>query len=134
MLEVTFKKDTPFALLAGLMALALLALCLFGGCHSQPQAALSGTFVNQAKSEFSVAFDTLTVEQVQDENYLIHRRTGIRMLDESGKPGKLILESEEWKAVYDPDQKLMTEQRKGRQIRLNADGLLLENSAYRRIP
>jgi hypothetical protein len=111
-----------------------MVMSLFGGCQRHPQVAFTGTFVNQAKSEFSIASDTLDVEQVKEENYLIHRQTGIRMLDESGKPGKLILESEEWKAVYDPEKKVMTEQQKGRLIRFSADGLLLENSLYRRIP
>lgn len=118
------------------LCLAILALgfILIAGCGGNLQTAINGIYVNNAKSEFSISEDTLILEKQQDENYLIHRRTGIKMLDESGKPGKLILEAEEWKAVYDPDKKLMTEQKKGRQIRFNMDGLLLENSLYRRIP
>lgn len=120
----------------GKLCLTILALgfILLAGCGGNLQTAFNGTYVNSAKSEFSISEDTLVLEKQQDQNYLIHRRTGIKMLDESGKPGKLILESEEWKAVYDPDKKVMTEQQKGRLIRFNADGLLLENSPYRLIP
>lgn len=134
MFEVSFKMDTPFAMCSGFVALLTLALCLFGGCNNQPQAALSGPYANRAQSEFSIANDTLSIERAQDDNYLIHRKTGIRMLEESGEPGKPILEAEEWKAVYDPEEKVMTENKKGRLIRFTADGLLLENSPYRRIP
>lgn len=134
MFELRLRMDTPFAMVSGFAALLGLALCLFAGCHNQPQVALSGTYVNSAKSEFSIASDTLTIERAQNDNYLIHRKTGIRMLDESGKPGKLIREAEEWKAVHEPGKKVMTENKKGRLIRFTADGLLLENSPYRRIP
>ncbi len=64
---------------------------------------------------------------------MIHRRTGIRLLDENGKAGKLIHETEDWNAVYDPEKAVMTESRKGRLIRFEDQVLRLENSAYRRI-
>ncbi|PWG80805.1 hypothetical protein [Pararcticibacter amylolyticus] len=130
----TLKTDSSLKWCAVFIILFGLAMSLFGGCQRHPQVAFSGTYVNQAKSEFSIASDTLAVEKIQEENYIIRRKTGIRMLNESGKPGKLILESEEWKAIYDPEQKVMTGQQKGRLIRFSADGLLLENSLYRRIP
>lgn len=37
---------------------------------------MTGTYVNSAGGEFSIASDTLTVELVEGNNYLIHRRTG----------------------------------------------------------
>lgn len=133
MFEVSFRMDAPFAICSGAFTLLLVALCLFGGCHSSAEPALAGTFVNQAKSEFSIANDTLVLQPAGENQYLIYRKTGIRMINENGQAGKLILESEEWKAVYDKEESLMTESSKGRLLRFSGDSLWLENSAYRRI-
>ena len=96
---------------------------------------LNGTYVNHAASEFSIADDTLVVEHVSGLDYLIHRRTGYFLLDDAGKPGKRVLEKEEWKAVYDEGSGTMTENRKGRMISFDSDkGILkLENSLFQRI-
>lgn len=133
MFEIECSIRTAFAICAGVFAFLLVSVCLFGGCNGNASPVLGGTYVNQAKSEFSMASDTLIVSQEQENNYVIHRKTGIRLLDENGKAGKLIHETEDWKAVYDPEKAVMTESRKGRLIRFEDQGLRLENSAYRRI-
>lgn len=118
------SSSTKFSLL-GFMTLVFIA------CNSTT-ASFEGTYINHAASEFSIADDTLIVEKGKDQVYLIHRKTGYRILGDNGKPGKLQTESEEWKAVYDAGSNSMTENRKGRIIRFENQALILENSTYRR--
>jgi len=116
------------------IALLFAVMLLFFGCfNAAPD--LNGTYVNHAASEFSIADDTLIVEHVKDLNYLIHRRTGYFLLDDSGKPGKRVLEKEEWEVVYDEGSGTMTENRKGRVISFDREkgDLKLENSLFQRI-
>jgi len=103
----------------------------FFGCHSQPD--FNGTYVNHASGEFSIADDTLQVEHVQEQQYIIHRKTGYREIAEDSKPGKLQWHTEEWQAVYDPDTRVMTESRKGRTLTFGKGTLTLERSSYRRV-
>jgi hypothetical protein len=105
------------------------------GCSVGIEGQVPGTYVNQASSEFSIAYDTLVVEHDKDLNYLIHRKTGFQLIDEKGRVGDLQLEREQWKAVYDEGLGTMTENRKGRVISFDMkQGLLmLENSRYQRI-
>jgi hypothetical protein len=109
----------------------------FGFCLSceVESADISGTYVNHAESEFSIADDTLIVERVEGLDYLIHRRTGFRQIDELGSAGKAMFEVEEWKGIYDAGSASMTENRKGRVISFDIQkGLLtLERASYRRI-
>ncbi|RKR82402.1 hypothetical protein BDD43_2579 [Mucilaginibacter gracilis] len=127
-MELVFKTQSTKNV--GLALIALLLICFFG-CHSQPD--FNGIYVNHASGEFSVADDTLQVEHVQEQQYLIHRKTGYREIAEDGKPGKLQWHNEEWKAVYDPDTRVMTESRKGRTLTFEKGLLVLERSRYRRI-
>jgi len=116
------------------LAMAIFAL-LFTACNGGSASNMTGTYVNHASSEFSIADDTLVVEHEKDQNYLIHRKTRFRVIDENGKKGKLQHETEEWKAVFDQGSQSMTENRKGRIISFDlAKGvLMLENSKYQRI-
>lgn len=113
----------------------LFALILFiAGCSSSAPD-LNGVYVNHTSGEFSIADDTLVVEHVAELDYLIHRKTGYRQIDENGEAGKVIFESEVWKAVYDEGSGTMTERSKDRLLSFDlAKGLLkLENSTYQRI-
>lgn len=132
MLTIDVKNKAFAGGLPGLVLAMLFGVCLMLGC-SRPELALSGTFVNEAKSEFSVAHDTLVVSRVSGPEYRIDRSTGIGMLDESGKVTRRLLEREVWKAVYDAETQVLTEQKRGRRIRYQADGLVLEESRYRQI-
>lgn len=116
------------------LSFTITLMLFFAGC-SNSAADLNGTYVNHAASEFSIADDTLVVEHVKGLDYLIHRRTGYFLLDDSGKPGKKIVEKEEWKAVYDQGSASMTENRKGKVISFDPDSglLMLERSRYQRM-
>lgn len=116
------------------LAMAFFAL-FFIACKGGSASSITGTYVNHASSEFSIADDTLVVEHDKDQNYLIHRKTGFQVMNESVKKGKLQHETEEWKAVFDEGSQSMTENRKGRIISFDlAKGVLrLENSKYERI-
>lgn len=120
--------------LKNLFALLFLALLFGMGCSgSEPD--LAGVYVNHGSGEFSIADDTLVIEQVRGKEYLIHRKTGYRQIDERGAAGKRILESEEWQAVYDEGSETMTERSRGRLLSFDrAKGLLkLESSTYQRL-
>jgi len=120
--------------LRNFVALFFTALMYCSGC-ADSAIDLNGTYVNHAASEFSVADDTLVVERVNGLDYLIHRRTGYFLLDAADRPGKRILEKEEWKAVFDEGSGTMIENSKGRVISFDQEKgeLKLENSRFRRI-
>nr|WP_121271733.1 hypothetical protein [Pedobacter schmidteae] len=120
--------------LKNLIVLLVIAMLFCAGCFKS-EADLNGTYINHAASEFSIADDTLVVEHVSGLDYLIHRKTGYLLLDDAGRPGKRVLEKEEWKAVFDAGSGTMTESSKGRMISFDKDkGVLkLENSLFQRI-
>jgi hypothetical protein len=120
--------------LRNLVVLLFTASLLGAGC-SDSASDLNGTYVNHAASEFSIADDTLVVEHVKELDYLIHRRTGYYLLDDAGRPGKRVLEQEQWKAVYDQGSGTMTETRRASVILFDREkGVLkLENSRFQRI-
>lgn len=115
------------------LGVALIAVLLptFLGCNTRPD--FTGTYVNHASGEFSIADDTLQVEHLQAQEYVIHRKTGYREVAENGKPGKLQRHTEDWQAVYDPDTKVMTESGKGRRMTFEKGTMVLERSSYQRI-
>lgn len=99
--------------------LALALIIVLQSCHRQNS--FDGTYINTVGGEFSIARDTLVVEQAESNTYLIHRRTGFQLLDEEGRPGQKQFEMEEWTADYDPETKVMMEKRHGKTITFNAD-------------
>lgn len=125
----TFK-----ALIALNLILIAVVYALSLSCN-QEFAPVTGTYINHAASEFSIADDTLVVQRITELEYLIHRKTGYFLLDDAGRPGKRVLEKEVWKAVFDEGSGTMTESSKGRVISFDRDkGVLkLENSLFRRI-
>ncbi|MBB5439152.1 hypothetical protein HDC92_002839 [Pedobacter sp. AK017] len=127
-MEKNQKLNTGKCLMALLFLLGLLVGCVQGETFD-------GTFVNTAGSEFSIADDTLVVEQGEGNQFLIHRRTGFSLLDDQGRPGKKQYEKEEWKAVYDRGTEVMTESRNGIMITFNADRSILTagKRKYKRI-
>jgi|GEM_PF-3031534 len=90
-------------------------LCGFTGC-GRPQPALAGMYVNAAGSAVSEARDTLVVELEKGNSFLLHRRTGYRLVMEHGGFSPWKYEKEEWRAVYDPSTGVMTEVRHGKLI------------------
>jgi hypothetical protein len=95
---------------------------------------LEGTYINHSEGKYSVADDTLMVEEGGGNLVLIHRRTGFnRVVD--GELGKREYEKEEWKAVWDRDQGILRELRKGRLLYLDQDSarLILGKRVYRKV-
>lgn len=113
---------------------ALLIIWVWSGCTGFSASELSGTYINSAGSEFSVADDTLRVEKGEGNHFLIHRSTGFNLLDESGIR-KRQYEREEWIAVYDTETDVMTEQRSGKLITFSPGGkeMLVGKRRYTRI-
>lgn len=95
---------------------------------------LEGTYVNHSEGKYSVADDTLMVETGDGNLVLIHRRTGFRRLT-NGRPGKKEYEAEEWKAVWDKDERVLKELRKGKLLYLDRDSaaLILGKRVYRKV-
>jgi hypothetical protein len=101
--------------------LVLFMLLNFSACQRDKEKSfLKGTYTNSAKGEFSVADDTLVVEPAENNNFLIHRRTGFNVINE-GQLGKRQYEKEEWDAIYDESTKTLTETRKGKLITIYPD-------------
>ncbi len=97
-----------------LLALGL-SLGLAGCLVDKVKDFIPGTYVNSAGGEFSIASDTLVLELVEANNYLVHRRTGYHLIAE-GKVGPREHETEEWSCVYDESKKTLLETRKGKII------------------
>jgi hypothetical protein len=101
--------------------LALIVLLHFSACQRDKERAfLKGTYTKSTKGEFSIADDTLVVEPAENNNFLIHRRTGFNRIND-GQLGKREYEKEEWDAIYDESTKTLTETRKGRLITIHPD-------------
>ena len=103
----------------------VLSCALFFGCSSDKvRDFMPGVYVNSAGGEFSVASDTLEVELVEGNNYVIHRRTGFNLVTD-GKIGKREYEVEKWVGVYSPDTQVLTETKKGKLISFFPDSVSL---------
>ncbi len=92
-----------------------LSLGLTGCLGDKVKNFIEGTYVNSAGGEFSIASDTLVLEQVEGNNYLVHRRTGYHLISE-GTVGSKEYETEEWTCAYSQDTKTLTESRLGKII------------------
>ena len=88
---------------------------LFGCLSDNVRDFMPGTYVNSAGGEFSVASDTLEVQLLEGNNYVIHRSTGYNLVTD-GKIGKREYEVEKWSAVYSSDTQVLTETKKGKLI------------------
>lgn len=117
-MALTINTHSPFGFFTA-AAGVFLAVCMVFGCRTTSSYDLSGTYVNTAGSEFSLADDTLEVEWSSGNDFLIHRRTGFRLLDDQGRPGRRQHQTEEWTAVYDRRSGVMTERRNGKVITFN---------------
>ncbi|MFN0293470.1 hypothetical protein [Pedobacter helvus] len=121
------KNQFNFLSLLMLFASSFLFACKNGIGTSD----MTGTYVNHAGGEYSVADDTLVVEHEQKNRFLIHRRTGFNLIRE-GKKGKREYETEEWKAIYDPKTEVMTETRRGKTITFYGDKMIVGSREYKK--
>jgi hypothetical protein len=97
----------------------LWGLCLgfsLAGCsRDEVKDFMPGTYVNSAGGEFSMASDTLKIELIEGNNYVVHRATGFHIISE-GKLGAREYETEQWSCAYSKATKTLTELRKGKII------------------
>jgi hypothetical protein len=111
-------------------------LGFLSACSSGSEAVISfipGTYVNQAQSEFSVANDTLVIEQAKntDNIYLIIRKTGYRRITD-GKVQQLQHQVRHWTGTWDIQKQLMQIMQTGNTLIFQPDknNLLNGNSEY----
>jgi len=98
-----------------LIAIAISIITLAGCWSNGTIEFMEGTYVNSAGGEFSIASDTLVIERVEGNNYVVHRRTGYNLIAD-GKVGSREHETEEWSCLYNPDRQTLLEKRKGKII------------------
>lgn len=105
-------------------------------CNSGKNPELSGVYVNQAQSEFSIASDTLIITAVNlaDKTYQIEDRTGYQKI-RNGKKLPAEYKQEKWQATWNPDKQVLAETEYGRQISVLRDkpGVQLKNTVYLKI-
>jgi hypothetical protein len=115
-------------LMAGL-AVFLLVACKEVVRHS----GWAGVYVNEAKSEYSVANDTLTLSLLKDGSYSVIRSTGFC----PARDGKLLAKrfrSERFTMVLDTSGQQLSEPLNGRVYRQDVSGgLVVGKVVYRRL-
>lgn len=115
--------------------MALLGCVTLFACNGDSnRSSITGTYVNHAGGTYSVADDTLMVQQVEGNNFTIHRRTGFNLIRE-GKKGKREHETEEWNGIYDAESGTLTETRRGKMMVFRADpaSLSIGKREYKKI-
>ena len=111
---------------------------LFVACNSETntRAFIPGTYVNHAEGEYSIAYDTLIIQLMSEENgtYRIYRKTAYQRIDNS-KLMEVQHENEQWTALYNDQTKFMQETKKGKIITFypNANRLLVGNREYQKV-
>ena len=117
-------------LLLGLCSCLALASCM----GDKVRDFMPGTYVNSAGGEFSIASDTLKIELVEGNNYVVHRRTGYNLIRD-GKFGVREHETERWSCAYSTATKTLTELKKGKLIAFFPDSgsLKVARRVYQKI-
>lgn len=105
-------RTFAFILLAALAS-------ILAACHHSVDtySFIPGTYVNHAEGEFSIAYDTLIIQPLSDQNssYRILRKTGYQRI-ENNRPQAMQRETEEWMALYNDATKSMQETKRGKII------------------
>ncbi|SER90288.1 hypothetical protein [Pedobacter rhizosphaerae] len=115
-----------------------LGILAFTACKgpNDLQSFIPGTYVNHAKGEYSEAFDTLTVGELNPvkSSYPVVRKTGFRRI-ENGKLGKQEYASEKWLGIWDEESESIQVAKNSKIIRFYPDSnvLLLGTREYRKI-
>lgn len=114
----------------------LCGLTIFASCHGNKEQDLTGSYLNEGKSEFSVASDTLIISELNSESktFLIERHTGYNSI----KNGKLLprqYQQNKWIGNWDTNLQVLSEGEYGRQIRVLPDyeEILFKTTPYQRI-
>ncbi|MCQ6958316.1 hypothetical protein [Mucilaginibacter aquariorum] len=122
-------KTLKFLIIAGFAL-------LIAGCGGSKNPELTGVYVNNAESEYSVATDTLIITAVNlaTKTYSIERRDAFQR-KRNGQKLPAEFRKETWQAVWNTDQQVLAETELGRQIYLSDDpkGVKLKNSVFLKI-
>lgn len=117
------------------IATTLLMACRGGGA-TDTRSFIPGTYVNYAEGEYSVAYDTLIIQCMSEQNssYRIYRKTAYQRR-ENGKLLKLQRENEQWTAVYNDQTKSMQENKYDKVITIypDANRILVGNREYTKL-
>lgn len=114
------------------MALGSLAACQNEG--ENIKAFIPGIYVKEAKSEYSVASDTLHITSLGGNAFLIEQSTGYQAI-RNGKLLKKKFKKEKQTGVYDPQKQVMNENPSGRLFIFNPAGqvLFIGTAEYQKI-
>ncbi|RYE28135.1 MAG: hypothetical protein EOP48_33830 [Sphingobacteriales bacterium] len=118
-----------------LIILCAVAVALITACKTDnTRSFIPGTYINDARSEFSIANDTLVIEPSESNIFYIHRKTGFNLVTD-GKIGKREYETENWNAVFDKGTNTLTETKKGKLITFYPDSAKLKvgNRTYQKL-
>jgi uncharacterized protein YcfL len=118
-----------------IISLSIISIILMA-CNKNSPTDITGVYVNQAQSNYSVAFDTLTINLITDtkNTYRVESQTGYQKI----KDEKLMTKQFKhrmFEAVYDPTKKILSEGDLGIQITYLAEkkSLLIKGSEYKKI-
>jgi hypothetical protein len=121
------------------LGMGLLGMLLLTACGDGRRVALDtvpGTYVSAAKSEYSIARDTLLIAAVEHTPgvYTINRRTGFRRIL-SGKLGLPEYRSVSFSGVWDQEKRALQITQNGLLILFPPDGnsIRVQNSTYRKL-
>lgn len=100
----------------------LLFLSACKGRGDRTLAFIPGTYVSYARGDFSMAWDTMVIRELDDHNgmYSILRKTAFQRIRE-GKLMPAEHDSEQWEAVYRPGHQILEVPGRGKIISLFAD-------------
>jgi hypothetical protein len=117
--------------------LIFLSITAIIGCKGTSHGdTVSGTFIIQTKSEYSIALDTLIIVPLsQAENsFQIERRTGYQKI-RNGIAQPKEYKVEKGQSVWNEGKQVLSETDYGRQITPSKDGqfLFLKNTRYQKI-
>lgn len=118
--------------------LVILICCaaIVTACNNSKNPALSGIYVNQSQSEYSIAYDTLIIDALNlaAKTYNIESRTGFQKI-RNGQKLSMQFKTETWQAVWNSAQQMLSEGEYGRQIHLSPDtpGIYIKKTLFRKI-
>lgn len=117
-----------------ILALAIISL---SACHNESdtiRAFIPGSYAKEAKSEYSIAFDTLNITPLAGNAFLIEKSTGYQPI-RNGKTLNKRFKKQKQTGVYDPQKQVMNETTSGRLFIFNPDKqvLLIGSAEYHKI-
>ena len=119
------------------MMLFWVPLFVWGGCKGEAgkvQGFIPGTYVNSARSAYSVAYDTLVIRAESDLHYRLERRTAYQAM-RNGKLLPLRHKAVVYETVFDPAKLELSEPQSGRVLRFDRDKkvLLIHQAVYKKL-